>query len=87
METGGRVMRQRTNEKEKLPAKQEKPACNHFWVIEVANGPSSLGTCKHCGEIKEFLNAFPTFNPLRKNSNPLTLPRLPNVEIDKDNKS
>jgi len=80
-------MRQRIKEKEKLPEKKEKQTCHHFWVIEVANGPSSLGTCKYCGETNEFFNAFPTFNPLRKNGNPFNLPKMPDVEIDKESKS
>jgi hypothetical protein len=65
----------------------EGQKCHHFWVIDVANGPSSLGKCKICGEKKEFLNAFPTFNPLRKNTNPLALPRIPKVEMEKDSES
>lgn len=79
-------------EKEKIQVKVQDKAkkadtCHHFWVIDVANGPSSKGTCKYCGEKKEFLNAFPVFNPLRKNTNPLTLPRLPEVEMDKGSDS
>jgi len=73
--------------KENITKKPEKGPCHHFWVIEVANGPSSRGTCKNCGEKKEFLNSFPTFNPLRKNNNPLNLPKLPEVEIGKNSKS
>jgi hypothetical protein len=80
-------MRDEIKEKEKASAKQSKPACGHYWIIEVANGPTSLGTCKYCGETREFLNAFPTYNPLKKNSNPLTLPKLPDVKIDEENKS
>ncbi|MGD0780250.1 MAG: hypothetical protein ABR954_05665 [Dehalococcoidales bacterium] len=80
-------MRQRVKTKEMVEEKTEKQACHHFWVIEVANGPSSIGTCKYCGETKEFFNAFPTFNPLKKNGNPLRLPKLPSIEIDKDSKS
>jgi hypothetical protein len=66
---------------------KEEQKCHHYWVIDVANGPSSLGKCKHCGEKREFLNAFPSFNPLRKNANPLALPRMPEVEMDKDSES
>jgi hypothetical protein len=82
----------RKNVKERAPVKvqvkvQEKEKCHHFWVIDVANGPSSLGKCKICGEKKEFMNAFPTFNPLRKNSNPLNLPKMPNVEMEKESES
>jgi hypothetical protein len=80
-------MREKTKEKEKSPAKDKKQACGHYWIIEVANGPRSLGKCKYCGETREFLNAFPTYNPLKKNSNPLTLPKLPDVEIDKGDNS
>jgi hypothetical protein len=80
-------MRQRVKTEERVEEKTEKQACHHFWVIEVANGPSSIGTCKYCGETKEFFNAFPTYNPLKKNGNPFKLPKLIKVEIDKDIKS
>jgi hypothetical protein len=80
-------MRQRVKTNERVEEKTEKQACHHFWVIEVANGPGSIGTCKYCGETKEFFNAFPTFNPLKKNGNPFKLPKLIKVEIDKDIKS
>ena len=80
-------MKQRMKEKRNLRGKKEKQKCHHYWEIEVANRPSSLGTCKYCGETREFLNAFPTFNPLRKNGNPLALPKIPDVEIDRGSKS
>lgn len=80
-------MRDKVKEKEKSPAKESKTKCEHYWVIEVANGPRSVGTCKYCGATREFLNAFPTYNPLRKNANPLTLPKLPDVEIEEEDKS
>jgi hypothetical protein len=82
-------MRRSVKEKEIVneQAQKQEPKCHHFWVIDVANGPSSLGKCKFCGEKKEFLNAFPSFNPLRKNSNPLSLPHMPELEMDKDRKS
>lgn len=79
-------MRQKV--KERIPEKTEQQAtCHHFWAIEVANGPKSIGTCKYCGAKKEFLNAFPTFNPLRKNNNPLNLPKMQEVAIDGDSNS
>ena len=78
-------MRQKV--KERIQENTEKAQCHHFWEIEVANGPKSIGTCKYCGETKEFLNAFPVFNPLKKNDNPLSLPKLAEVEIDTDSKS
>ena len=81
--------------KDKVKAKiEDKPenkptqqACHHFWVIDVANGPKSLGRCKVCGESREFFNAFPDFNPMRRRSNPLDLPRLPDVEMEKESES
>ncbi|HUT67583.1 MAG TPA: hypothetical protein VMW86_03425 [Dehalococcoidales bacterium] len=78
-------MKQRV--KERIEEKPAKEQCHHFWVIEVANGPASRGKCKYCGKTREFLNAFPDFNPLRRNGNPLKLPELPGVEMDKDSKS
>lgn len=33
--------------------------CNHYWIIETANGPSSMGECKYCHKRREFLNWFP----------------------------
>jgi len=38
----------------KKPDKLER--CCHYWVVESPNGPTSRGTCKFCGEIKEFDN-------------------------------
>ena len=73
--------------KERVQETTKKEECHHYWVIEVADGPTSRGTCKYCGDTREFLNAFPVFNPLKKNSNPLNLPRLANVEVDKDSES
>ena len=73
--------------KEKTEEKPSQDECNHYWVIEVADGPSSQGSCKYCGETKEFLNSFPDFNPLKRSSNPLKLPKIPDVEVDKGSKS
>ncbi len=81
-------MKSRTKEEEKLF--EDKPAedgCHHYWVIEVANGPTSQGVCKYCGEAKDFLNAFPGINQLKGKGNPLKLPKLPNVKVDKESRS
>ena len=78
-------MRQKIEEK--TEHQETGDQCNHFWEIEAANGPKSQGVCKHCGKTKEFLNAFPDFNPLKRKSNPLDLPELPEVEMDEDSKS
>lgn len=34
----------------------ESPRCQHFWVIEPAMGPESPGTCRTCGETRDFKN-------------------------------
>jgi hypothetical protein len=79
------MMRNRV--KERIPAKPAEDSCHHFWMIEVANGPQSRGQCKYCGVTKEFYNAFPDFNPMKRGGNPLTLPVLPDVEVDEDSQS
>ena len=30
--------------------------CQHHWLIEPANGPTSEGVCKHCGAKDSFRN-------------------------------
>ena len=32
--------------------------CEHFWMIESPNGPTSTGTCRHCGAKSEFRNSI-----------------------------
>jgi hypothetical protein len=68
--------------KEKVTVQPQIEPCRHFWVIEVADGPLSGGSCKYCGAKKEFYNAFPEFNPLRKGANPFNLPKLTEVEAE-----
>jgi hypothetical protein len=81
-------MKQRIKTKaEEKPVEQPEIKCHHYWVIEVANGPKSIGRCKYCDEEKEFLNAFPDFNPMRRRGSPLDLPRLPDVAIEKESES
>jgi hypothetical protein len=75
----------KVKEKEKTTAQKE--TCRHYWVIEVANGPVSRGQCKYCGMKKDFYNAFPEFNPLKKGPNPLNLPKLPDVAVEKESNS
>ena len=65
----------------------QKEQCHHYWFIDVANGPTSGGTCKNCGARKEFLNAFPEYNPLRKPANPLALPKIQEVAVDEGDKA
>ena len=41
-----------------MPTRAKNVGCVHHWAIEVANGPVSNGTCKHCGEEKDFENSI-----------------------------
>ena len=31
--------------------------CCHYWIIETASGPVSLGVCRNCHESREFKNS------------------------------
>ena len=81
----GCVMRQRVKEKKQDYANKDQ--CNHYWVIEIANGPKSRGVCKFCGETRDFLNSIPAFTPTKRKTSLLDLPEMPEVEIDEDSKS
>ena len=59
----------------------------HHWVIESANGPTSMGVCKYCSAEKEFHNVVPIPEVVKKNTRLFDLPELPDVEVDKDNNS
>lgn len=65
----------------------EEEQCPHYWVIEIANGPKSRGQCKYCGEIRDFHNSIVDLNDPRRKSNPLNLPKLSKVKLDKGSKS
>jgi hypothetical protein len=80
-------MKQSVKEKEKTKNYVAKGACHHYWIIEVANGPTSKGVCKYCGETRDFFNSIPDFTVPKRKHNPLDLPKLPEVELDKDSKS
>lgn len=80
-------VKEKVQQKDSHQLKNFHPECHHFWVIEVANGPTSIGTCKACGDEKVFYNAFPSFNPLRKNANPFNLPRMEKVKVEKESNS
>ena len=32
--------------------------CVHHWLIQDANGPTSMGICQLCGLVKEFTNSI-----------------------------
>ena len=38
--------------------KSKKKDCSHLWTIEPPNGTMSMGSCKICGETREFRNSF-----------------------------
>ena len=61
--------------------------CHHYWEIEIANGPKSQGVCKYCGETRDFLNSITYLVSPKRKSNPLDLPRIPKVKLDKESKS
>ena len=62
--------------------------CHHYWFIESANGPVSMGVCKFCAAEREFLNTLPQFpvvtNRVRRL---LEMPELADVEFDKESSS
>jgi len=31
--------------------------CKHHWIIETPSGPTSEGTCKNCGDERQFSNS------------------------------
>ena len=72
---------------EKLEEVRDDNGCNHFWVIEIANGPRSRGKCKFCGESKDFYNSITDINDPKRKSNFLKLPKLSKVKLEKESKS
>lgn len=78
------MMRQRVRE---IDENINEDGCHHFWVIEIANGPQSRGACKYCGEIKDFHNSIVNLNDPRRKANPLNLPKMSKVKLDKGSKS
>ena len=34
--------------------------CQHHWLIQAADGPTSVGVCRICGETKDFKNYIET---------------------------
>lgn len=65
----------------------EKETCHHFWKIEQASGPTSVGLCKYCGATKEFYNSLPVSMGLGWYRKVLDLPELPNVKVGEESKS
>jgi hypothetical protein len=42
----------------KAPTKKEQ--CVHFWIIESSDEATSIGRCKTCGMVREFINDWNT---------------------------
>ena len=40
------------------PIVDERVTCQHHWLIEAPEGPTSLGICRMCGEERMFENNF-----------------------------
>jgi hypothetical protein len=58
------VLRDKVKETPRKPAVPQ--GCTHYWVIESANGPTSRGVCKFCGEQREFRNSWYDLYPGKK---------------------
>lgn len=58
----------------------DKPAveveCTHYWLIESATGPTSMGICKFCGAESEFRNYIPHRTSEDKVCKPREVPDL-----------
>ncbi len=48
-----------------VPEAVEVLSCCHYWEIEPAEGPVSLGVCRLCHESKEFKNSIETYEAPR----------------------
>ena len=82
-------MRHKATVKEKHKEKFIE-ACKHHWLIEAADGPESRGVCKYCGETRNFPNSLPDFGNMKnhkRRGNPLTLPKINDVEVDEESLS
>ena len=69
------------------PANQAKldevVVCKHHWVIETAAGPVSIGTCRLCGEEREFNNSI-GFTASLWATRPPVYPKGPQSEVESD---
>jgi hypothetical protein len=56
------------NKTSTCPEAKNHGAANHCWVIEVADGPVSLGECSYCHAKREFYNSLTfKFNHAKNN--------------------
>jgi len=75
-------MRNRNNMKEKPPA--VTTTCRHYWVIEAADGPTSRGVCKFCGEARVFNNSWTNSGYGGKDARVFDLPNLLDIEEEEE---
>ena len=70
----------------KLGAVLEKPVtkevCRHHWLIDPANGPTSRGVCKICGEVKMFDNILADLLSNKDSSAIFETDEVANIEED-----
>ena len=60
--------------------------CQHHWLIQAADGPTSAGVCRICGEIKDFKNYVETatWGDTRLINRPEPVPASAIVKTDLD---
>lgn len=51
-----RPMKRTAPQPARAPLALAEGECRHKWVLEIPNGPTSRGTCRLCGEVREFRN-------------------------------
>jgi hypothetical protein len=72
-------MKTRAKEEQREP--EVKNGCKHYWIIEPANGATSIGVCKVCKAKMEFYN-FLTFSQHTRNTQFFNLPELVGVDLE-----
>ena len=72
---------------EKVTERVAENQCQHYWIIEMANGPTSKGVCKYCGEERDFFNADPNLSIPKKDNKTADILDEPDDEPDDDRKS
>ena len=53
------IAREETMLQQRLPVQ----TCAHHWMIQPADGPTSLGMCRFCREVRKFKNSIRWNNP------------------------
>ncbi|MFC1870977.1 hypothetical protein ACFLYF_01040 [Chloroflexota bacterium] len=60
--------------------------CSHYWMIGTPNGPTTKGTCRLCGEEKEFASSFESLIDMKIKKNTPVEQDISedNLEVDDD---